>query len=263
MKARTFVPGHISCVFRPVRGDSPETTGSLGFGIRLDKGCHACVSERDDGRIVITVNGEECDAPITRRAIGSMHPDKGLDIELVHDLPMEQGFGTSASGTFAAALCTAEILGRDRSDAVMATHEAECALGGGLGDLLATDCSYGVPVRTKAGPPGVGSTEDSGLAFRELTLIIFEEPLSTASVLGDPGMMERIIKEGDSALKGFSEDPSETSFFEQSNRFSSSAGLESERICEALDILRKGGNRAGMCMLGNSIFSDVPVNIAE
>jgi pantoate kinase len=264
MRAETFVPGHISCVFRPVKGESPETTGSLGFGIRLDMGCHASVGLRDDGVVSIRINGEECEADITRCALDSIRRGHGLDVDLVHDLPLEQGFGSSASGTLAAALCAADLLCIDRSEAVAATHRAECTLGGGLGDLLAIECPSGVPLRTVAGPPcDIGRCEDTGLGFRELTLVVFDETLSTPSVLGDPGMMRRIESEGDKAMSSFRADPSLGTLFESAKAFSEGIGLESERMKDALRTIREGGGRAGMCMLGNSIYSDVPVSVAR
>jgi pantoate kinase len=256
MRASAFVPGHISCVFRPVRDDNVAKTGSLGFGIRLNLGCMVKVAARDDRDIVIRINRRESDAPITRAAIEHMGPVCGFDIDLEHMLPMEQGFGTSASGTYGAALCAASIMGKDRRTALEATHRAECTLGGGLGDLMAIESGFGVPIRES---PGLdGRTSDSGLRFRDLTLIVFDEPLRTGSVLSDRKMMERISEAGDIAMREFSEESTVPGLFKASNRFSESIGIESDEIRDALTTIKEKGYNAGMCMLGNSIYTDLP-----
>ena len=261
MRAETFVPGHISCVFRPVRDPDIDRTGSLGLGIRLSLGCRVTVCTMDDREIVIRMNGRESEAPITRMAVESMAPGIGLDIDLEHSLPVEQGFGTSASGTFGAALCVASITGRDRNSALAAAHRAECTLGGGLGDLMAIDSGFGVPVRES---PGLnGRVSDSGLAFRELTLIVFDGPLRTESVLGDGEMMNRVSRAGDEAMRAFSSDPTVSGLFAVSNRFSESIGIESDEVQRAVSLIREEGYRAGMCMLGNSIYTDLGYTAAK
>ena len=261
MKAEVFVPGHISCVFRPVRDPDIARTGSLGLGIRLNLGCQVKVRTRDDKDLVIHINGRESEAEITRSAVEFMAPSVGLEIDLDHSLPLEQGFGTSASGTFGAALCVASILGMDRRSALMATHRAECTLGGGLGDLMAIDSGFGVPVRES---PGIdGKVSDSGLRFRELTLIVFDEPLRTESVLSDADMMKKISYAGDEAMKAFSENPTVGGLFSVSNRFSQCIGIESDDIRNALSVISDEGYHAGMCMLGNSIYTDLPEDAAK
>lgn len=259
MRAEAFVPGHISCVFRPVRAPDVMETGSIGYGIRMDLGCRASVSMRDDEDIVITVNGEVSDAPVTRYAIENLNLRRGLDIRLEHDLPMEQGFGTSASGTYAATVCACDLAGLNRISAIKVTHEAECNLGGGLGDLLAIESRYGVPVRVRAGPPVVrGWTEDSGLQLKDISLIVFNEPLSTAPIINDDDMSRKIAQAGDTALRSFYGNPSVDNLFSCANVFSEEIGLESEEVRSGISKLRDKGYRAGMCMLGNSIYTDAP-----
>jgi len=264
MRPSVFVPGHISCIFRPYRAQSVEETGSRGLGIRLGLGCHGTARKRDDGKIVIRINGEESEASLTRYALESMRLDSGIEVDLKHDLPLQQGFGASASGTYAATLCAADLFGKDRSEALSATHRAECNMGGGLGDLLAIESPYPVPVRVHEGIPGLtGVTSDSGLSFDRLTLIVFKKPLSTKSVLGNPETMDRIIRAGDSAMVEFDKDRSIEGLFRVSNSFSIEIGLESEEVSLGMEELEEEGYNSGMCMLGNSIFSDVPKDVAE
>ncbi len=261
MKAKAFVPGHVSCIFRPVMTEDPLTTGSMGVGIRLDKGCTATVWERDDDTINICINGKRCEAEITRAAIESLVPGRGLEIRLKHDLPLEQGFGTSASGTYAAALCVADLIGRERKEAAIATHTMECTMGGGLGDLLAMDSEYPIPIRDEPGVPGVtGKVLDSEIDLETLSFVVFEEPLNTGAVLSDLTMVEKIAKEGDAAMRKFYSKSTVEGLFNASNYFSENTGLESDQIRFALGSIRDMGYEAGMCMLGNSIFTTAPAD---
>jgi pantoate kinase len=259
MRAETFVPGHISCIFRPVRGSDFRETGSLGLGIRLDLGCRASAAP-SDGDMRISINGETCEAPITRSALEFMGVREGFDISLIHELPIEQGFATSASGTYAASLCVAELTGKDPGLAAEASHYAECTCGGGLGDLLAICSPYGVPIREAPGMPGThGRTADSGLSLDRLSLIVFEDPLNTGSVLSDESEVARIIRAGDDSLRAFRKDPTVDRLFEESNRFSEEVGLQSPEVTDAIGAIRSLGYHAGMSMLGNSVYSDAPV----
>ncbi len=264
MSSTVFVPGHISCIFRPVRDEDVLRTGSRGFGIRLDLGCRATVTPRTDGRIVIRMNGEEAEAPITRRAVESLAEGRGFDIDMIHDLPSEQGFGTSASGTYAAALCVCDLMGKGPLEAVKATHTMECSMGGGMGDILAIHSSCGVPVRTEAGCPGIcGSVEDSGVSMDEIALIVFDEPLKTASVLSDEREMGIIAEAGDEAMAMFDGDRTVKGLFKAANHFSERIGLESEEVRKGMEAIRSEGYPAGMCMLGNSIYTTAPREILE
>lgn len=259
MRVECFVPGHISCIFRPVRGPDTIRTGSLGLGLRLNLGCHASVEARDDPEVIIRINGEECEAPITRMAIGTMGVN-GLDIDLKHDLPLQQGFGASASGTYAATLCVASLFNIDRMVAMTATHTAECTLGGGLGDLLAIESRAGVPVRAVAGAPMVGSVVDPGLSLDDFSVAIMGGLLSTASVLGDDDKVIRITEAGDKAMSMFLSKPSIDNLFECASMFSKQVGLESLEVSEAIAKVEGEGHKACMCMLGNSIYSDLPAD---
>jgi len=258
---QAFCPGHISCVFRPFRTSDPLSTGSTGIGIRLNLGSHARVSERDDGVVKIRMDGIVSDAPVTRVAVGNMAPGQGFDIEIEHDLPVGQGFGTSASGTLAACLCIAELMGYPDALAYMSAHIAEVSEGGGLGDLSAILPGYEVPVRSVPGLPPKGKVVDSGISLKKISLAVFQGGLDTASIINDPEISARIADAGDSAMNGFMSDMSEDSLFGMSNEFSKAIGLENSRISEAMELLKGEGYRAGMCMLGNSIFTDAPKEV--
>ena len=264
MRAEAFVPGHISCIFRPYTLETLEETGSKGLGIRLSLGSRASVSERDDDKVIIRINGKESEASVTRGAFLAMCPKRGFDVNIKHDLPMEQGFGTSASGTYAAALCAALISDIEPSVAAIESHKAECACGGGYGDLLAIHSPYHVPIREMPGAPGMyGKVTDSGLFFDELSLIVFKDPLISGPILTDPAMMYRIARAGDVSMAMFNRDRSIDNLFEASNNFSENIGLESSDVISGLRAIKEEGYHAGMSMLGNSIYSDAPLDVLK
>ena len=53
------------------------------------------------------------------------------------------------------------------------------------------------------------------------------------------------------------------SLFDASNHFSESIGLESPRMREIMGWIRSNGYHVGMCMLGNSMFSDAPYELIK
>ena len=83
--------------------------------------------------------------------------------------------------------------------------------------------------------------------------------MTTGSVLSDPKRFASICEAAESTMGSFLEDPSVYSLYRFSNEFSEAAGVEGPEVSHALDALRSGGFRAGMCMLGNSVFTDAPL----
>lgn len=253
-----FCPGHVSCVFQPMTSFDAMSAGSRGIGIRLSKGCTASVEPRDDGIVNIYLDGVRSVAHITRMTVEKLAPGKGFDIRIVNDLPVSQGFGMSAAGAVSAGLCVAELAGLSRSDAFMAAHAAEVMGGGGLGDVAAIVAGSDIPVRTVPGIPPFGKVVNAGFRMEKLTLGVIGGELKTESVLGDPVALKRVRDAAIGCMDMFLQDPSQDMLFEASNRFSSESGLESPAIERAIRRLRDSGYRAGMCMLGNSIFTDAP-----
>ena len=251
-----FCPGHVSCVFQPMTSFDAMSAGSRGIGIRLDKGAHATVEPRDDGIVNIFLDGVQSVAHITRMVAEKLAPGMGFDIRITNDLPVSQGFGMSAAGAIAAGLCIAETVGKTRSDAFMAAHSAEVMGGGGLGDVSAIVAGSDIPVRTVPGIPPFGRVENADFRVPKLTLAVIGDEMRTESVLGDQESMRRIRDAAMTAMDVFIADPTYECLFSVSNRFSSESGLESPAIRRGIQRLNDIGRNAGMCMLGNSLFTD-------
>ena len=256
-----FCPGHITCFFHPVRSYDPMSAGSRGVGIRLSKGAKVTLRERDDNEIVTVMDGIESDCRITKLAIRDIDPEGGYDVTIENGLPVGQGFGMSAAGSVAAALCVCELKEKGMDDAFRAAHHAEIVGGGGLGDVSGITGHSNIPIRSVAGLPPLGKVINSGLKM-DVSVAILGGPLDTGETLANEDVSRRIQEVGSRLVTKFIEKPSLGSLFSFSKEFSESIGLETPEISRALSELRKEGN-AGMCMLGHSVFTDLSPSAAR
>jgi len=253
-----FCPGHVSCIFQPSRSSDMASTGSRGVGIRLSLGARAEVLPKE-GETTITIDGVPSEAPVTRQVAEILAPGKGFSIDIRDDLPVSQGFGMSAAGAVAAALCIADLEGRSRDEAVMAAHMADIKGGGGMGDVAAIAGDVPVPVRITPGMPPRGLVKDAGISLGRTSFVVLGPKMTTGSVLSDPKRFASICEAAESTMRMFLDQPSTDSLYRFSNEFSQLAGVEGPEVSDALDSLRSRGYRAGMCMLGNSVFTDAPL----
>ncbi|MCQ2086156.1 MAG: hypothetical protein MJY54_01865 [archaeon] len=231
-------------------------TGSRGVGIKLSKGTNVILEERSDNKIIITVDGRSSDCKIAELAVKNIISDKGFDITINNDFPIGQGFGMSASAAIAAALCACEYSGKDKKEAYKSAHIADIKGGGGLGDVSGIVCNSNFPVRKRAGIPPYGEVIDLNLKKTNISIAILGDPLHTRDIISDSKLSEKLIRIGSRCVDLFIKSPSKDSLFYLSNEFSSSTGLETVKISDAIRKVSKVGN-AGMCMLGHSIFTDL------
>ena len=251
-----FCPGHITCFFHPVKSYDPMSAGSRGVGIKLSKGATVTLEERRDDKIVTIMDGIESSCRITKAAIREIDKHRGFDVTIENALPVGQGFGMSAAGSIAAALCACEINGKTIEDAFGAAHRSEIAEGGGYGDVSGIMGHSHIPVRSIAGLPPFGKVINSGLRMKDVTVAVLGTPLDTGVTLSNEDTVAKIQEYGSRMVTDFIVNPSLDLLFNYSKEFSESIGLETPEMKKALSELRKEG-RAGMCMLGHSIFTDV------
>ena len=253
---KAFCPGHITCFFSPVITNDPVTTGSLGAGIRLDKGVTVTIEGRGGNRRTrITMDGENREnAKITEHVANALGPDKSFDITIENGLPISQGMGMSAAGAIALGLCITSLKNMDDEEAYRAAHIAEVNLGGGLGDVAGI-LGGKQPVRISAGVPPFGRTVDTGIDMK-LSIVVLGPRMDTGNVLSDNTTMKKISEFGKECVNRYIARPSEAALYEISSEFSKHIGLESKSVKRALSELRKNGHAASMCMLGNSIFTN-------
>ena len=211
----------------------------------------------------IVMDGEAVSAPVTESVLRQMAPGRGFEVRIDNDLPCGEGFGMSAAGAIAVALCLSELTDSTRQCAFEAAHTAEIEGGGGLGDVSALYCLAHQPVRVREGLPPSGMVIGTGVEFPSLTLAVLGPKMHTGSVLSNPVRRAAIAASGASAVDEYLRSPSVDSLYALSNAFSKEAGVECPAVTEALVRIRRAGGRAAMCMLGNSIFTDLPPEEAQ
>lgn len=226
-----YCPGHITCAFVPEReAPEPLAVGSRGIGIRIAAGARVGMAEVPGDSVKVIIDGRPSEAPVTRRVLGALLPGRGLEVEVSNDLPVGQGFGMSAAGAVAAALCAAEIAGLDERAAWETAHLAEIGGGGGLGDVSGLYGRFDVPVRTRAGLPPAGEVVDSGISFDTLSVAVIGGPIDTGTMLADADAGLAIRRAGDAVLSRHMGDAG--SLFAASNGFSQAAGIESPAVAQ-------------------------------
>lgn len=258
-----YCPAHITCFFQPVKGKDVLSTGSRGVGLRLDQGCSVSMAENRSRRVSVFMDGFPSEAPVTRKVADIMAPGRGFEITVKNNLPVGQGFGMSAAGAIATALCICEITGRDKAYAFEAAHAAEVMMKGGLGDVSALTCPSGQPVRITAGLPPVGEVAGIDTGLRDIAVTVLGPKLVTASVIGDETKSARISEFGKDCIDSYIRSPSTDALFRISSEFAEKTGVEGADVKNARRKLSDAGIRASMCMLGNSIFTDAPAEEIE
>lgn len=255
---KAFCPGHITGIFAIEDTHRlPEKKGSVGMGFCIELGASAEVKSGQGSGISITMNGQESEASVTRSAIDVLVPglSNSIEVSIGHDVPMGQGFGMSAAGTFAACLALAVELGipDPKYAALKATHVSEVKHGTGLGDAVAQSVG-GFVRRMEPGIPPHGEFERLDFQADEVVLCVTGEPTSTTKILASPEKRLRIRDSGHACLRDFEAGLDLASFINASWAFARDSGLATRDMVRIFKEIRKIG-QGSMVMLGNSIFA--------
>ena len=261
--ASAFAPGHVTGAFRPMpHPRDPRARGSVGAGLVLELGVAARATFRPGGPRRLTVTSELDDPllishEVARRLLGE-RPGR-LQVTLSHQLPVGQGFGTSAAGAAAVALAVAKVLDRPRPRALEVAHLADLFGGGGLGGVAAI-LGGGLEVRHRPGIPPFGEIVHRPFGGT-IWVGIVGGPIPSSRVLGDPRVLRRIDRAARDLLpEGRGLSPA--AFFALSERFTDRVRLTSPRLHDVLRGLRRRGAWAFQAMFGRS-FAAVPRSTAS
>jgi len=255
MKKTSFCPGHITGFFQIREHKDLLRSGSRGAGLCVGLGTHCTVqAEEGEGKKTVRFAGVQVDAPVTLDAISYILGQRKLDVvvDLVHDLPIGQGFGMSAAGALSAAHALSEIIGLPFSEAIRAAHKAELRHRTGLGDVAALSRG-GITFRRKEGVPPFGQVDRIN-AEPELVLCVVGDPISTAEMLSDIRKREKVNKIGNECVEKMSAAPTLNSLMRLSREFMKRSDLAPPRVEEAVQAAEKHG-QASMVMLGSSVFA--------
>lgn len=260
---RAFSPGHITCFFQPISSFDPLSAGSRGAGIRLSLGSTVNLKPSSSNETEVEMDGKIIKGEIVRNVVKALDPKENYKICIKHDLPVGQGFGTTAADAVATALCMCHITNKSKTEGYRAAHVADLLEGGGRGDVAGIMSRYQQPVRTVAGIPPFGKVEDSHVNVGHLTLITLGLPLITGAVLSDKDKVTKIRDAGAKAMNDYLANMSLKSLFKISNQFSEDSGLRTNDIDNSISKIEEKGYMAAMCMLGNSIFTNASLETVK
>ncbi len=256
--AEAFCPGHITAFFEVVDHPLPQRAGSRGAGVCTTLGAtaKATVEGPLPHELVVRINGEEADGPVTRLAVQKFLGKAGyrIEVDVTLDLPLSQGFGMSGAGVLASLIAINEATGRrkDLQRLGVAAHAAEVRSRTGMGDVY-PQMLGGMDVRIRPGAPGWGLVEATAMS-EDLVLCVLGEPMLTRDVLADAEQMEAINLVGGPLVDAFAEDPTWEGLFRLGEEFARETGLLRGGRREAVEAANAVG-MASMSMLGNSVFA--------
>jgi len=266
-----FAPAHITGFFEVRESSEPLRAGSVGAGVVLERGVDTGVEVEDaeDTSVQVYFNGELCSLPTTETAVrlGLKGTCGAYKVKVHHfsKLPLAQGFGVSAACAISALLALNEKmeLGMDYASVGKKAHLAEMENNTGRGDVIA-EFSRGLVLRLREGAPGIGRIRSLQLKSYVVAYVV-GGALHTSSVLGDKRRLALINAAGKLCLKALLKDLSPKRFLELSKSFAIETGLAGEEVLRAMKELEEKGVTAGMCMLGNTVFTitDEPEDVAE
>lgn len=258
-EVRAFAPGHVTGIFVPaVDARDPRSRGSLGAGLVLELGVHARVRYSLGGpRRVRVETDTNVPVPISTEVARRLAPASGsTHVSLVHQLPVGQGFGTSAAGATATALALARLARLRRDDAIATAHLADLFGGGGLGGVAAI-LGGGLELRRRAGVPPWGLIEHYEIDAPVLVAVV-GGPMPSPRYLRDERVLER-IRRASGGLDALFADPDLDTFLEASERFTDRVRLAPKGVERLIVGLRRRGARAAQAMFGRTVFA-VPRN---
>ena len=248
-----FSPGHISGYFRRCDGDSPETTGSCGGGIVIDKGVHAEVTPADTTAVSVYIEhnpGEKTCIAHSSPPIEYALKNLGVtaSVKTVTSLPPGAGFGLSAAALLATLAAANALFDTHLTDdaIIRLAHKSELQYQTGLGDVVA--CTGGGIVCRMH--PGITSDitrmNGHGVCLSALSF----GGLNTAGVITSPVQMARVKEAYTAECAKSPED-----FFRIARRFAEKSGLVPDEIRPILQACDENGIPASMTMLGKGVFA--------
>ena len=264
--AEAFCPGHITAFFEVVDHPLPQRAGSRGAGVCTTLGAtaRATVEGPLPHELIVRINGEEAEAPVTRLAVRKFFGNAKyrMEVDVTLDLPLSQGFGMSGAGVLASLIALNEATGRRKGLQKLgqAAHSAEVRSRTGMGDVY-PQLLGGMDVRIRPGAPGWGRVETYPQE-RALVLAVLGPPLPTSKVLGYPEEMSRINQAGGALVDQFAEAPTWEGLFRMGRQFARAIGPLNP-VTEAALRATDAAGMSSLTMLGNSLFAAGDVEALE
>lgn len=149
------IPLHVTGFWRPIYRENPLYTGSLGAGVNIS--VKTVFRARRSSTKELYLNGSRMRGVDAVEHVFTRIPC-GVRIEAETKAPLGAGYGLSGALALGVSIA-ATIICREETtleESAARAHVAEVVSKTGLGDVIA-EYYGGLEVRTKPGPPGIGS----------------------------------------------------------------------------------------------------------
>src|SRR3989338_8348584 len=255
MKAKSFSPGNITCVFAIIENKNPLKNGSLGVSFATDKGAFTEVTKSKKN--IITVNNKKSNFPTVRTALNFL-TKQHLKVNITTELPIGCGYGMSGACTLAAVYAANELLKlkKPKQELALIAHKAEVLNHTGLRTVTA-EFLGGLLMRDKKAQP---------LKAKRLNIgnpVIYYKsfgPIRTKDIITNNRIKKKINKYGIISIKKIKsiKNLKLKGLLSISKEFAINTGLlKDKKVIETIRQIEKKGGAASMNMLGNSVFSAI------
>ncbi|MCC7571909.1 MAG: hypothetical protein KO464_00795 [Candidatus Methanofastidiosum sp.] len=256
-----YVPSHITGFFVPFFSDDCLKTGSTGTGVSLSLGVNTKINVMEGrGSVDIYLNGtKKNSAPVSLNCINLVKKkylkyftNKDILIQHESDVPVESGFGASASAALGICFSIKDMIKMSPEECIKIAHETEVNTLGGLGDVVA-EVKGGIEIRKSPGVDGeIENIPSNGLKVIAISLGMKK----TESVLKNPEKVKIIEKCGAKLLKKLISEPTVERMMECSKKFTYSTGIMPKEILDLIEIVSEinSFNASGI-MIGEGVFT--------
>ncbi|MBI2442680.1 MAG: hypothetical protein HYV40_02085 [Candidatus Levybacteria bacterium] len=252
-----FVPGNISCFFKPYPQKNPRWSGSYGLGFTVNEGVKVTVSMARKTEIFF--NEKKIDLPTVSFVINKLTKNP-VHISITSQLPLGSGFGLSGASALATAYALNKLLklGKTKKQLAVLAHTADAFEKTGLGDVV-NQYFGGFLLKTQP------SSKFQAEKFSTTNIPIYWYSfgtLLTKGVLSSKDLLETIDKSADRALMAIEHlrklnGITLAEILDISYEFvKTSRLLRDERTSEMIEKIRADGGHASMIVVGNAVMSD-------
>ncbi len=261
--AEYYIPSHITGFFVPFFSDDFLKAGSTGAGVSLSLGTRTKIEVREgDDSVEVYVNGNKTIENTNSvsfnciNLIKERYPkyfvNKSILIEHYSDVPVESGFGASASAALGICFSIKDLINISTDQCVRFAHESEVKGLTGLGDVV-SEIKGGVEIRKTPGIYGVvENIPASNLEILAVSLGIKK----TESILKNPEKIKIIEKYGNKLLKKLIAEPSVEKMMECSKIFTYKTNIMSKNVLDLIELISENNSyEASGIMIGDGVFT--------
>ncbi len=258
-----YVPSHITGFFVPFFSDDYLKTGSTGAGVSLSTGLRTVIKITKGDGIDIFLNTKKTTknkALVSKNCIDILKDrfqeqfkNKRIVINHYSDVPVEAGFGASASAALGICFSIKAFLSITNQQCIAIAHETEVKNLSGLGDVVA-EVKGGVEIRKT---PGVSGIIENIVPDKNLNVLALSLGMKkTESVLKDPKKLKLIEKCGTKQLQKLISEPTVEKMMECSREFSHKTDIFSKELLDLADTISEiNSYNASGIMIGDGIFT--------